>query len=63
MTRLSKDELLGFTRILQEHFLLLVEIQKPPSASDLLQDNAVVLPRGVLSTPWRKANSVCPFSP
>lgn len=50
MTRLSKDEVLEFTRILQEHFLLVVEIQKPPSASDLLQDNAVVLPRSALHT-------------
>lgn len=61
MTRLSKDEVLGFTKILQEHFLLVVEIWKTPSAYDLLQDNAVILPRGVLSTPRRKTNSVCPF--
>lgn len=64
MTSLSKGEVLGFTIILLEEFLPVVEIWKVPSARDLLQDNSVTVPWGVFSTPWREAsNSVYPFFP
>ena len=59
MTSFSKGEVLGFTVIPP-----VVEIWKTPSAPDLLQDNAVIIPQGVLSTPWRKASkSMCLFFP
>lgn len=59
MTSFSKGEVLGFTVIPP-----VVEIWKTPSAPDLLQDNTVIIPQGVLPTPWRKASkSMCLFFP